>query len=98
VVIAFDENLTNGMTFDGAKIDLQRVLKALRDSQHTFKSVRIIGTLGLVDKFGKMSEDTVVEAIYNWDTAQQINWDNFQFDNVFDIADSKWVHPALKKK
>ena len=95
--IAFNMNLTTGMTLFGVKRDVCDVLQALRRSEFAFDSVTITGTLPLVDKYGRESEDEVVKAVYLAHTANRINWDNFLCENVFDVADTVWLHPAFPK-
>jgi len=49
----------------------------------------------LIDNLGNTSEEIVVWATYPADTVSKINWDNFLFKNVYDIASSHKFHPAF---
>ena len=51
----------------------------------------------LVDNFGNKSEDIVLTLTYSRATMDKINWDNFLYTKIFDIADQSFFHPALQK-
>lgn len=51
----------------------------------------------LVDKYGNEKDDVILKVSVTCDTASKINWDNFDFNNLPDIAEQYWEHPALKK-
>jgi hypothetical protein len=96
VDVAFNDNLTTNMVKGGIKMDICDVIKAVQESGYDFDQISIEGTFTLVDKFGQESESQVVRATYSRATAERINWSSFLTDNIFDVADSSWVHPALK--
>lgn len=92
-----NDNLTEDMIKGGAQIDVTDMLKTIAHSDITYDSVRLHGTFPLVDKYGNVTETAVVKVVYTADTIQKINWDNFIFKNVYDIADSMLLHPAFQK-
>ena len=96
VDVAFNDNLTTNMVKRGIKMDICDVIKAVQESGYDFDQISIEGTFILVDKFGQESESQVVRATYSRATTERINWSNFLTENIFDVADSSWVHPALK--
>lgn len=97
VTIAFDDNLTENFIRGGIRRDIVDVLKAARDSGYEFSEIHIDGSFPLVDKFGATTEETVVRVQYARATVDRINWSGFLPENVYDIADSCWLHPAIRK-
>jgi hypothetical protein len=93
---AINDNFTENMIKSGTQIDITNMLKTIASSGVTYGSVRLYGTFPLVDKYGNVTETTVVKVVYRLDTIQKINWDNFLFKNVYDIADSKVLHPTFQ--
>jgi len=96
VYFAVNGNITKGLTKFGAKKDIEHVLKAIQSSGDDYSEVTLVGTFTLVDKFGKSEESKVLEVSYKRATVDKINWENFLTDNVYDIADSSWVHPEFR--
>ncbi|MHC4122479.1 MAG: hypothetical protein ACYSSI_02810 [Planctomycetota bacterium] len=96
VNFSIDDNLSNGWIKDGAKTDIIKILKAVQSSGYDYNEVTIFGTFALTDKFGNSEESVVVKASYIHSTINKINWPNFLYDNVYDIADYVWLHPAFR--
>ena len=80
----------------GAKADITYMLKAIKESQYGYKNIEIYGIFPLMDKLGNSKEQIVLKATYTPATVNRINWDNFLNDNIYDIADSVWQHPAFR--
>ena len=96
---ALNDNLTENLIKKSARMDIADILKTLqefRTSGHKVAAVSLTGTFALADKLGNQSEDTVVRAQYSGSTISQINFDNFLNDNVYDIADDYYLHPAFQ--
>ncbi len=95
---AIDENLTNGMTKTGARMDIVDLLKVVQKfgKKYPVKTATFSGTYSLVDQLGNTSEDKVVQVEYPWSTVKQINFDNFNTDNVYKVADDSFIHPAFR--
>jgi len=95
-----NENLTEGLTKDSARLDGVNILKAIRNvpEHDRYKGVAIKGTYSLVDQYGNASEDTVVRATYERRTLERINFEpgGVNFKQIFEIADSGSVHPAFQ--
>ena len=92
---AINENLTEGLTKDTARKEAVDILKAIRDAEPDYNGVVLEGTYSLEDQFGNTSEDRVVIADYDRTTVERINFDNFRFKNVYEIAQSATIHPAF---
>ena len=95
VHFSINDNLTEGFIKTGAKMNVERILKAIQRSGYDYSEVTAIGTFSMQDKFGNSSEDKVLQATYKRSTVDRINWDGFLTDNIYSIADGVWLHPAF---
>ena len=94
---AINDNLTEGLIKSSAQLDVTSILEAIAKSGVKYGSVRVQGTFSMVDKSGNAQEMVVIKAVYTRATVERINWDDFLFANVYDIADTKTIHPAFQK-
>lgn len=85
-----------GFVTAGAQKDTVDILKAAYESGLPYEVVAVYGTFPLVDDFGNRHEETVVYAYYASEIIAKINWDNFSYTKVWDIADAKVLHPDLE--
>ena len=92
------DNFTSSLIVSGIQIDVTDMLKTVSQSGllPDYALINISGTFPLVDKFGNTSTDMVLNLTYNRATIDKINWDNFLYSNILDIADSIFIHPALQ--
>ena len=95
VAFAVDDNLTQNMIRSGIRRDIVKILKAAQKSGYDFTVIKIEGSFPLVDKFGTSTESAVVRAVWSRATVDRINWPSFLREDVYDIADSSWLHPAI---
>lgn len=93
---AIDDNMTENMIRDGAKLDIYEMLEQFSDTAYPYTDVAFRGTFGLVDQFGNVSEQAVVVVKYQRETVERINFDGFLFDNVYEIADEFWLHNVMQ--
>jgi len=93
---AINDNFTDDMRILGAKLDVSAILQQVQQSALPYTSVHAIGTFSLVDTFGNVSEQTVVDVTYLRETIEKINWENFLTDNMFEIADAAILHPEFR--
>lgn len=96
VQFAINDNFSEGMIKDGAKMDVTDILEAVQKSDLKVKAVSIDATFSMVDDLGNASEDTVVRATYPASLVDRVNFENFYFEDVYDITDDIFVHPALR--
>jgi len=95
---AINDYLTEGLTKGGAQLELARILRTVGKSGIKYGSVRVQGTFSMRDPSGNVQEQVVVKAAYQRVTVQRVydaiveNW-----DKVYDVADTVWVHPAFQK-
>jgi len=95
-----NDNLTGNLIMAGAQTDVTDMLEfiATNGAPYPYQEITFDGTFSLVDQFGNVSEERVILASYKAETIQKINWDNFLFDNIFNIADGgAFIHPAMLK-
>ena len=93
-----NENLTEGLTKDSARLDGMKILKAIRGvpEHDRYKGVSLKGTYSLVDRLGNAAEETVIRANYERSTLEKINFDGIDYKVIFDVADSGSTHPAFQ--
>ncbi|MFD5853887.1 hypothetical protein ACFWGC_27615 [Cytobacillus pseudoceanisediminis] len=97
VQFAGDDNFSEKMIVSGIKMDIEKVLEAVRKSKINYKELNISVTFSMVDKLGNAKESEVVSLVYYKETIDKINFDNFLYDNVFDITDiPPFIHPAFR--
>lgn len=97
VTWAINEALTEGLTKDNARREATNILQAIREGDVPYTEVTLEGTYALVDQLGNASEERVVLARYPADIVNRINFDNFDFKNVFEVAEGQaFVHPAFR--
>ena len=91
------ENLTRGMTRDGAIIDIQEMLCAIHKSGFGYATIRFEGTFTLVDVYGRESDSVIIRADYSKRNVAKMNWDNILLENIPEIADAWYEHPDFRK-
>ena len=97
VTFASNENLTDGLTKDTLRYDAADILSVVqKEADWKYSTVLLSATYPLVDKLGNTKEETVVEAEYSRKLVEQINFEGFDSKNVFEVADSAFVHPAFQ--
>ena len=78
----------------GTRDDAVDIFKKLfKDSR--VSSVTVSSQVPLVDKYGNDKTGTGTKYMMTSSTAAKINWDNFNNENLVDVADSAYVHPAM---
>jgi hypothetical protein len=85
------ENLINS-----ARHDIVKILKALIQSDTDYAAVVLNGSFPLTDKFGNSKETNVDNVVYKRETVRRINWEKFDDNNVYDIADENWAYGICK--
>lgn len=85
------DNVTDDLIKVGIQSGITDTLKALKDRPE-IKDVVFKVTLEMSDKLGNVSNDVVVQATLLKATRDKINWDNFSYSSLPDIADSYGGH------
>ena len=84
-------------TYKSALINATKVFKELYTSQLPIGEVCIFFKGDFTDKYGNQSEQTAIKIIMDLNTAQNINWQNFDWRNLPSITNSVYVHPGIDK-
>ncbi|WP_147274255.1 hypothetical protein [Bremerella cremea] len=98
IQVRFDigDNLTDGMVKRGAMMDIEAILKAIDESGIYCGEVTVFGSFPLTDKYGGSKSEVVVKATYSGTEIDKVDWNGFLTDNVYEIADDVWMHPAFR--
>jgi len=94
---AINDNLSSHLIMVGIQKDVTDMLNVISQSGllPNYQFITFVGTFPLSDTFGNVAEERVVTASYDKTTVDKINWDGFQYPDVFAIADLVNIHPAM---
>lgn len=70
-----------------AQIDATNILKVLENNKTRFIYVILIGTVPMQDKHGNTAEMQALSLGFNKSRLNQINWEDFQSSDIYDLAD-----------
>lgn len=90
------ENFTNNFIIKGGYIEAEDIIKALNEKFDDIKTYDFWFVMNLVDKYGNESQDKVLSFDYDDNDIDKINWDNMYTDKFIELANNKWIHPALR--
>lgn len=79
---------------DSAKIDVLNMLKTIQQSGLGYETISLDGTFPLIDQSGNTKEIYVIKTRYS--DIDDIDFNLFLFENVYEIADYVEVHPAIE--
>ncbi|MCP4248097.1 MAG: hypothetical protein GY778_13705 [bacterium] len=96
VTWAINDNLTKRFIRGGALRDVVKILRAVDDSEMDYAAVQLRGTFPLDDAYGQSNTRDVIKADLTRATVDRINWDRFIPEDIPRVADSWYLHPALK--
>ena len=93
------ENLSQKMTVTGMRTAIRDVLYVVKESGLDMSNVKVAIKYPLVDKYGNTSDEYVIKSDFSGDTIDKLNENKnaINTDNIPEIADSWWEHPALSK-
>lgn len=87
------DGLSNKGIKEGVWMDISKVLRQLKDKGYGTVSFDI--QYPLTDKYGNKSDGTVMSVSFNQDTLQKINWNNFDYKNIPNVATTYWQHQGF---
>lgn len=95
---AIDDNLTENMIKTGVRMDVQDILKAVKDTSDVpYKEVMVVGSFSMQDEYGNVSEDPVLRLGFSRSVISKIDFDNVDPDNLPGLADGvAFVHPEFR--
>jgi|GEM_PF-1916413 len=88
------DNFTVNMIRDGMLLQARDILAYLH-GRNDISEICIFWSLPLTDAYGNTTESNVMKLALEKDSLQRINFDNFDWNNFPDIADSYYEHAAL---
>lgn len=100
VTVRSDEGLTEGFTKDNARFSVAQVLEGSRNAglPPEVGQVSVIVLYPLLNEFGEISEEKVIEADYTRATVDRIVFENIDERKILPLADAYlYVHPAMAK-
>lgn len=89
---AINENLNDDLMSRGARSDAVDILEMVEGSTIDYDKVVLEGTFAMQDVKGNAAEDVVIRATYSFAELVGVNWENFNGENVWKIADKASVH------
>ncbi|MFW6026762.1 MAG: hypothetical protein ACOCRX_10515 [Candidatus Woesearchaeota archaeon] len=92
-----NENLKASMTKRGIHGEIRDLLKELPEAHSNITEINIEVWLSLVDERGNEEMTNVMTVTAHQDDWESINWDNFITENIPNVVDNYWVHPALQE-
>lgn len=96
VVFEMETGFSPDYTRRKVKTQIAKTLELAKDSGISFDSVRCQVVAEVPDKFGNMSKNTYVDVVYSKETVEKINFDGFQADGVYEIADTAEVFHSFR--
>lgn len=89
-----DESLTLNTTKSGLWMDSLEIFEPIFERDEV-SEVSVMWQLELTDQYGNSEYDMVMSTTFTKETAEKVNWENVLYENVPNIADSYYEHPAL---
>lgn len=96
VMVYGKENLTNNLTKKGMWMSTTNALKKIK-SDKRIKSIDFNIYYPLQDVYGNSSDNIVMKISFSRETIDKINFKNFLFDDIPNVADKYWEHPAFNQ-
>lgn len=93
---SLNDQLTSGLIRAAAQRDAIDILRTIDAAGVPYETVFIRGTFSLADQYGNASESPVLSLEFDRATIDRINWSNMLPDNIFGLATSSTIHPALQ--
>ncbi|MDM8527417.1 hypothetical protein QUF58_04325 [Anaerolineales bacterium HSG24] len=93
---AIGDNLTDEILKNGIKIDIFNMLQAIHETDIPYYIINFEGTFSMIDAFGNTEEKTVVWATYETTVVDNINWSEFLFYDIYNIASTSKQHPEFE--
>lgn len=86
-------NLTEKMMKRAFHMRVVDYAKGIKDED--FIDFYVDGEASMTDQYGNTEDSKVLTIGMNKDTVEKINFDSFNIDNLEDVADAVFVHPAF---
>jgi len=92
IKFAIDDSPIASWLITETQLDITEVAKELCKARYC-DGLAMIGTFSMVDIYGNISENIVVSVYLSKSTLSLINWNNFSYRDIYNIADELFLHP-----
>ncbi|MCL5289783.1 MAG: hypothetical protein M1489_01895 [Firmicutes bacterium] len=97
VYFSGSDHLTTSLIRDTMKIDASYVFENIYGTGLPIQEVTCFIGFPMKDKYGNETEINVMKISLTGETAGKVNWSGVDRANFDKVANSFWMHPALKK-
>lgn len=94
VTAMLQSNLTMNMTRESANMDIRDYLESVENE--AFSEISFYFDTTLVDQYGNEEVQNVIDSIFTKETVDNINFENFNRENIPNVADYWWTHTAIQ--
>ncbi|MGE6615089.1 hypothetical protein [Bacillus mycoides] len=91
------DSLTNNMIKKGMWMDTSSMLEKLAQEKN-ISEITFFWKSSLVDQYGNDKNETIMKINIDRTALDKINFKNFTYDNIPNVATQYWQHPAVDKK
>lgn len=80
------------------EIAVSQITRKLFAKFPALNQIDYVGFKTFVNVRGQASKEVAARCTFTRRTANSVNWDNFSYKNISEIADQFWMHPAIEAK
>lgn len=91
------ENLNQNLTRSGILKENKDIFEKLSEIEEVSEAV-ILNQYPLVDEYGEVSDEVVLKVGMSKETLNKIKWENFDYDDLENVADEYFENPELISK
>lgn len=91
---AFNPGLSLKMEIKAVSLGATKFIEAIKDED--FQTIMVLAPATFEDKYGKKTQEYAVKMELKKEEIQKIDFSNFKWQNLPEIASSYWLHPAVQ--
>lgn len=92
IEVEAEDGFTQNLIKEGILLDTSKIIKELFQDPR-INDVRLVWYFPYTDTYGNETNEVAEKIEFTRETVSKINWDNFSFDNIPQIADDFEVNP-----
>lgn len=96
VILNASENMSNKLTRKSMWMDSVKILEPF-SSIEGVQNISIEWLFPLVDQHGNETDSRIMLFDFPKEVFEKVNWDNFNADNIPNVSEGYFEHPALSK-
>lgn len=89
------DNITQNLIYKGMLMDSSDLAEGFKNSGLEIHDIMMSWQFPLIDTYGNEEDGEVLRINLSGESLNQINFDNFLFENLPSIADNYWEHPSF---